>query len=319
MSEAVAGAWQAWLAENLLRGASPEQLVAPLVAAGLDRPAAESAVASVRASPLLAGARRMVTRSAGVEQAVRLRRWLGPGALAERSALDEGSFHADFWQVNRPVVIRGAAARWAALQWSLSGWAETLGDVSVEAMAGRCALPPWRRQVPSLVQRMPLRELALHSLEGTGDEVYCVARNELLGQAGLAHLARDLGTLPGLDSGGAPRLWVGPRDVSTAVHHDQSSGWFVQLVGRKELWLASNLEPELWETARGLYNEIDPTDPPVESEVVWHHTVLDPGDAVFLPVGWWHALRALDPCISVSFGQFVWPNNVTWYLPGRSP
>ena len=44
--------------------------------------------------------------------------------------------------------------------------------------------------------------------------------------------------------------------------------------------------------------------------------MLAPGEALFLPVGWWHHVRALDLSISVAFNHFTWPNDFDWYRPG---
>jgi hypothetical protein len=36
---------------------------------------------------------------------------------------------------------------------------------------------------------------------------------------------------------------------------------------------------------------------------------LHPGEALFIPVGWWHHVRALDISINVSFLNFPFPNH----------
>ena len=47
----------------------------------------------------------------------------------------------------------------------------------------------------------------------------------------------------------------------------------------------------------------DPAVPPVLE------TVIGPGEAIFLPVGWWHQVEALDLSASMSFTSFRRPNN----------
>jgi Cupin-like domain len=48
-------------------------------------------------------------------------------------------------------------------------------------------------------------------------------------------------------------------------------------------------------------------------------TVIDlelaPGEVLFVPVGWWHHVRALDLSITLSLTDFVFPNQCKWAVP----
>lgn len=44
--------------------------------------------------------------------------------------------------------------------------------------------------------------------------------------------------------------------------------------------------------------------------------VVEAGEALFLPAGWWHQVDALSPSISVTVLEFAWPNDYGWYKPG---
>lgn len=317
MSEALAAEWTAWIAQNVLRGAPDEALVATLVGAGLSEDRALDEVTAVRRSPILAGAASLVRRSAGVEQVARLLRERMP-PMEEVDALDEDELYRTFWLGHRPVVFRGGARGFPAMGWSFDGLAERFGEVPVDVLADRAA--DWWTDREGHVARTTFGALVRTCLDTVGDAVYADGRSELLATPGLEPLAADLGLLPGLVGDGFPRLWVGPAGTVTPLHHDQSTGWLVQLVGRKRVWMASPLEVALMSTTHGLFNTVDARCPPAgELEEVRFSTFeLEPGDAVLIPVGWWHQVEALTPSISVSMGGFRWPAVHTWYCPGRA-
>jgi len=57
------------------------------------------------------------------------------------------------------------------------------------------------------------------------------------------------------------------------------------------------------------YADVDPDDADLEAHpkaraAVATRLELGPGDALFLPVGWWHALEALDVSITLTFMDF---------------
>ncbi|MEQ1501724.1 MAG: cupin-like domain-containing protein, partial [Myxococcota bacterium] len=248
----------------------------------------------------------------------RLRRAVAAPGIAERTALDEAALYETFWTANRPVVLRGAACAWPAAGWTHAGLAERFSEVSVEVLTGRSRERWWVDRAP-LRTRIPFGDLMAACLGPPSDDLYSDGRTELLAQPGLEPLRAELGTLPGLVGDGIPRTWIGPAGTVTPTHHDQSTGWLVQLVGAKRVWMASPLEAALMTTADGVYNRVDPRAPSEGElrEVRWDEVELRPGDALLVPVGWWHQVVALSPSISVSFGGFRWPNRFDWYTPGR--
>jgi ribosomal protein L16 Arg81 hydroxylase len=44
--------------------------------------------------------------------------------------------------------------------------------------------------------------------------------------------------------------------------------------------------------------------------------ILEPGESLFIPIGWWHRVVSLEPSISVSLRSFIWDGGCAWYLPG---
>jgi ribosomal protein L16 Arg81 hydroxylase len=107
----------------------------------------------------------------------------------------------------------------------------------------------------------------------------------------------------------------------TPLHHDASSILFCQVFGRKQFRLASPLEVSLFDGALSMYSSFDPERPegdPRSSSVTFKDFTLAPGEALYIPAGWWHHVRALDVSISFAVNHFDRPNNFDpWYRPGE--
>jgi ribosomal protein L16 Arg81 hydroxylase len=155
------------------------------------------------------------------------------------------------------------------------------------------------------------------------NDFYMVANNHAMERAGMSVLLEDV-ELDGAYFNreqimGAVSLWLGPAGTVTPLHHDTTNIVFHQVFGRKRFLLISPFETALLKHARGVYCDLDPERPRKHAELAGVpilEVVLEPGDALFIPVGWWHHVRALDPSISISFTNLRVPNNYTWYVPG---
>lgn len=47
---------------------------------------------------------------------------------------------------------------------------------------------------------------------------------------------------------------------------------------------------------------------PLARNVTPYDVELDPGDMLFIPIGWWHQVRALNFSVMLTCTNFLWPN-----------
>ncbi|CAM4111314.1 Lysine-specific demethylase 8 [Pseudomonas reidholzensis] len=109
-----------------------------------------------------------------------------------------------------------------------------------------------------------------------------------------------------------PRIWIGPKGTLTPLHRDDSDNLFAQVWGEKSFILAAPHYREAlgcWATSPdgGLEGcDVDPRAPdpvrfPGSDAVHFMEVVLQAGDLLFLPEGWFHQVESLATSLSVNF------------------
>ncbi|KAH0631701.1 hypothetical protein JD844_019448 [Phrynosoma platyrhinos] len=104
--------------------------------------------------------------------------------------------------------------------------------------------------------------------------------------------------------------WFGPAGTISPLHHDPQQNFLVQVMGRKYIRLYSPQQSDWLYPHEGtlLHNtsQVDVEDPDFEKfpkfqAAIFQECILSPGQVLFIPVGHWHYIRALDTSFSVSF------------------
>jgi ribosomal protein L16 Arg81 hydroxylase len=160
----------------------------------------------------------------------------------------------------------------------------------------------------------------VYSGEVTND-YYMVARNHFFELPEAQPLLDDFVVFPKyLNPPSAGRqcfLWFGPAGTVTPLHHDTSNILFAQVAGRKACRIIPASQWRYVYNSSGAFSDVDCERPdlnryPMFREATLIDVILQPGEVLFLPVGWWHHMRALDISMTVSFTNFVFPNHFKW-------
>ena len=255
-------------------------------------------------------------------------RSLSPAAsdILHKEEISAQEFLDEHYAANQPVVLGGEIADWPALhRWTRDYLKARIGGSPIELQGDRDANPEFERDKDRHRRAMPF-DTFIDSITRDSNALYMTAYNSAANQKALAPLIEDVRCIGKLldPDGPSPQgmIWIGPAGTFTPLHHDLTNNLLVQVRGRKRIVMASPRE------SGRLYNDLevfsrigditaaDFARYPLLQGIRLYDLMLEAGDALFIPVGWWHQVSALDFSISITYTNFRWPNDAYEYYPG---
>lgn len=222
----------------------------------------------------------------------------------------EGFFFANHWATHSPALF--SVQPLPAMNWTLESLHRAAGEVEVEVQAGRLADRDYESHSNHHKARIRFTEFLDLVKSGPANDVYMTANNTAANAALLKALADDLRPLPPMLRPDPTQgfLWIG-RDTLTPMHHDLTQNVMVQLVGSKVVRLASPVEQRKLGNTLHVYADFHWLDEDLAKRrgIAFTEILLRPGKALFLPVGWWHCVRAEGFSVTYTSTNFVWPND----------
>jgi ribosomal protein L16 Arg81 hydroxylase len=313
--------WELWVVEQLLFSGKREGLVHTLAQQGVAPELARERVLEIHGSP---GFRRLERRIGEAQLAAKLQRLQdelerehATAGVTVRADIDASSLLAEHWVRSRPLLLTEAVRDMQAVrEWSLQGLAARFPELEIEVNVDRLAAAR-PDDTETRARTLSLRELVTRAEAAPSNDFYVVSRNGLFSRPELAPLWDELAPLPPFLS--APRfphgasVWIGPAGTITPPHFDPHNVLLVQVQGKKRVRLAPRVRCSLHAELHGYYLGA-PLDEVFAPEAIL--TVeLQAGQALFVPVAWFHEVTSLEPSITLSFVGFVWPNHFHWLGP----
>lgn len=225
-------------------------------------------------------------------------------AVARVRVRDAAAFRAHA-RAGLPFVITGLVERWPLRSLTPAQLGERFGEVPVRARVGDyvgTAFAP-DRAMRDMLLRDYLDLVADPGPAGSGMLPPYVGNLELRALNAMCHW-------PGwFERMGPPRFWLGPAGTVTPLHCDYDDNIFAQVWGRKRITLAPpHHEPFLYvrEANPVLFGSpVDAEAPdfarhPLAREALLVECVVEPGEALYVPAGWYHQVRALEFSLSVN-------------------
>jgi hypothetical protein len=320
--------WNKWIFDNLLSGCTPKSMEKTIrLGSAPNKSVLIAEVYRVASDPYLQAAREM-------KHTLDKRNWLldtcdklaaldkrYSSSVERRKTPSFEDFVREYYSKHLPVVLTGGIDHWPARKcWSPKYFSDHVGDRDVEVQFGRSEDRQYERNSRKYKQKMRMDEFCRLVAEGgESNDYYLTANNNQSSFSELALLFRDVadfgvGYRNPATIESRSHLWFGPKGAFTPLHHDLTNNMLVQIYGRKKLTLIPAYQVQHVYNDNHVYSatdypSIDTQRFPKMANVTPVELILYPGEAVFIPIGWWHCVESLDVSISVSFTDFNVVNN----------
>ncbi len=321
--------WQEWVVDNALEGAIYEDLAEALVEEGVDEALAQSEVLRLVTSAGFAAAQRWRRQALRYKKATNLRvayhRAHGPTEIERRSGVSPQELRARYLRFAEPVILTDVVNEWPALEkWTDADLKERAGSVQAQVCLGRDGADDPDINIAQFFHTLPFGEVVDRiAAAGESNDIYLVGNNNFFSTEGAEILLEDLDDkiAPYLDGRGIvpERLsfWFGPAGTVTKLHHDPTSVLYAQIRGKKRFRMLSPNNAPALQSAVNTYAKIPVDVAAEEAGDRVYEVVLEPGELMLLPAGWWHEVTALAPSISLGITNLAGPTSFGWYHPGK--
>lgn len=233
-------------------------------------------------------------------------------------------FEEHFLFPQRPVIISGAMEGWPARErWTNDYLTQKVGARTVQ---------PWRPNVtPCDAPPMKLAEYIdlLAGADISDGRIYAAL---LPIRTSLPELWPDVRFPPFVDEAKywGVNLWLGPGNNFTPLHYDPGNNFLTQIRGRKQVILCPPREiarvypfpisyaANPYSYAANHMSQVNVVSPDLTRFPAWAHAdrtlvELGPGDMLFIPVYWWHAVWGIDQNMSINYWWRPRPTSLLRY------
>ncbi|MBI1180949.1 MAG: cupin-like domain-containing protein [Alphaproteobacteria bacterium] len=242
--------------------------------------------------------------------------------IERRTGVGSEEFLERYYAPGRPVILTGEAADWPALsRWTPDYLKAKVGAATVEYQGDRAANRLFEMEKDRHRRQGPFDAFIDAIVRSDGNDAYITAYNSERNSEALAPLRDDMGFLDRFltrdEPDAAGMMWIGPAGTKTSLHHDLTNNLILQLAGRKRLLVLPASEVGKVYNHRHVFSEVSDLEDPALDAARFarlngarvYEVVLEPGDALFMPVAWWHQVTALDFSVTVTYTNFRWPND----------
>ena len=218
--------------------------------------------------------------------------------VVDGTSITRKEFEKKYLKPQKPVVLRGLWKQYSAYQkWNMDYFRQVMGDIEVSLFSSKQANPSETLAVPHAKMRFN-EYLDLIEKEPTDLRLFLFPvfkhKPELLKDFGYPSITGRYLKIP--------FMFFGPKKSVTRMHQDidMSNVFLTQFTGRKRVVLFSPAESDLlYRLPFNVHSTVDIDNPDFEAYPGLKYakgmsTVLEFGDTLFMPSGYWHHIEYLE-------------------------
>lgn len=224
--------------------------------------------------------------------------------VVDGSLMSRKDFESRYLKPQKPVILRGLWKQYPAYEkWTMDYFRQTMGSLEVSLFSSLKANPSETLKVPHA--KMKFNEyLDLIEKEPTDLRLFLFPvfkhKPELLKDFGYPKITGRYLKIP--------FMFFGPASSITRMHQDidMSNVFLTQFAGRKRVVLfAPDQSDLLYRLPFNVHSTVDIDKPdydtyPAMKYAQGYSAVLEPGDTLFMPSGYWHHIEYLDGGFALS-------------------
>jgi Cupin-like domain len=207
-----------------------------------------------------------------------------------------------------PVVLYGTFDEWPAMKfWNLAHFKERLGEQEFLAEIDLPDDDPIGYSLSDFQRRIRLSEFIDRIVKQESGSSY-ITNKSIDMFPGVELDVRFKQLFADMVGESRVQLWIGSARTHSSLHFDPFDNVLLQACGEKQVFV---IDPRV---TRNLYQypglidkaHVDPEHPKLEKYPKFAGTTilttrLRAGEGLYIPRTWWHAVRSMDPSISISF------------------
>jgi len=239
-------------------------------------------------------------------------------------------FLKNFYALNKPVIIRNTINK-KYEEINIDFLYNKYENFKVEIQKGRNSIKNYEIESNKLKEKIGFKDFIKLIKINTDNDIYLTANNNK--NKNIEKIKTDI--LDMIVDNSPPWsyltnkfndksfIWVGPKNSKTPYHHDLTNNLFIQIYGKKEFTLIPSIYINKMYNNHHVFSDVPSFDYdeneldkyPEYRKINPINITVNPGDILFIPIGWWHKVKGLSETIGLSFINFKAKNNYNLSYP----